>query len=121
MARVVSIHEYELKAGTDASAFETAIRRAEDRGLFAIPGLVSYHFMRGLKGMRAGRYAAVWIYESREAWQRLWGTPEQPLHFADYPASWRIWEEEILAPLLDRIPDKISFTTYEELDERRAD
>jgi hypothetical protein len=62
-----------------------------------------------------GRYAAVWIYESREAWQRLWGTPAEPRRFPDYPENWRIWEEEVLAPLLSEIPDAIAFTAYDEL------
>lgn len=116
MARVVSIHEYELKDGVGPDAFEAAIRHAEARGLFALPGLIGHHFMRGLKGMRVARYAAIWIYESREAWERLWGTPEQPLRYDDYPPQWRTWEEEFLIPLLDRNPDTIRFTTYEELD-----
>ncbi len=116
MASVVSIHEYELKAGVDAGEFESAIQAAEARGLFKLPGLVSHHFIKGIKGTRQGRYAAVWIYESREAWQLLWGTPEQPRHFDEYPTNWRIWEEEVLASFLDRNPDKVSFTAYEELD-----
>ncbi|HEX2886196.1 hypothetical protein [Vineibacter terrae] len=116
MAKIVSIHEYELRPGIDAGAFERAVQDADARGLFRLPGLVGHHFIKGIKGARAGRYAAVWIYESREAWQRLWGSPEHPRRFDDYPANWRIWEEEILAPFLNRIPDQISFTTYEELD-----
>jgi hypothetical protein len=118
MARIISIHEYELKAGADAGAFETAIQAAEARGLLRLPGLVSHHFIKGIKGARRGRYAAVWIYESRDAWQLLWGTPEHPRPFEEYPVNWQIWEQEILAPFLDRIPDTISFTTYEELETR---
>ena len=114
MARLVSIHDYELKAGIDGAAFERAVQQAEARGLFTLPGLVSHHFVKGIKGTRRGAYAAVWIYESRDAWQRLWGSPEQPRPIDAYPTNWRIWEEEILAPLLDRRPDTISFTTYEE-------
>jgi hypothetical protein len=77
--------------------------------------LVGHHFLRGIKGNRQGRYAAVWIYESREAWQRLWGTPAEPRRFPDCPENWRIWEEEVLAPLLTEIPDAIAFTAYDEL------
>lgn len=116
MARLVSIHEYELKAGVDPAAFEQALHGAEASGLFKLPGLVDHHFVRGFKGARAGRYAAVWVYESREAWQRLWGTPERPRRFPDYPAGWQIWESDILAPFLDRVPDTISFTVYDELE-----
>src|SRR5437879_998118 len=110
MARVVSVHEYELKLGIDPASFEQAVRAAKARGLFRLPGLVGHHFLRGIKGDRQGRYAAVWIYESREAWQRLWGTPGEPRRFPDYPENWRIWEAEVLAPLLSEIPDAIAFT-----------
>lgn len=115
MGRVVSVHEYELKPGVDPAAFEQAVREAEIRGLLRLPGLVEYRFLRGIKGARRDKYAAVWIYESRDAWQRLWGTPDAPRRFPDYPENWRIWEEEILAPLLSEIPDAIAFTAYDEL------
>ena len=36
MARVISIHEYDLKPGADVAAFEQAVRDAERRGLFAV-------------------------------------------------------------------------------------
>lgn len=115
MARVVSVHEYELKVGVDPATFERAVRDAESRGLLRLPGLVGHHFLRGIKGTRHARYAAIWIYESREAWQRLWGTPDAPLRFAEYPETWRIWEEQVLAPLLSKVPDAIAFTAYEEV------
>jgi len=57
----------------------------------------------------------VWVYESREAWERLWGTRERPRRLDDYTASWRIWEDELLAPLLSDHPDAVRFTAYEEL------
>ena len=44
MARVISIHEYDLKPGADVAAFRRAIRDAERRGLFALAGLVEHHF-----------------------------------------------------------------------------
>jgi len=115
MGKVVSVHEYELKSGVAPEDFEKAVRGADARGLFRLPGLVGYHLVRGIKGERQGRYAAVWIYESRNAWQRLWGSPDLPRSFAEYPETWRTWEQEVLAPLLTQIPDAISFTTYEEL------
>ena len=80
-----------------------------------LPGLVEYHFMKGIKGSRSGYYAAIWIYESREAWERIWGTPEHPIRKEGYPENWKIWEEEIVMPFLDREPDKIELTAYEEL------
>lgn len=115
MGKVVSVHEYELKPGVAAKDFEEAVRAADTRGLFRLPGLVGYHLVRGVKGERRGRYAAMWIYESRAAWERLWGPPDQPRPFEEYPETWRTWEQEVLAPLLVQIPDTISFTTYEVL------
>jgi hypothetical protein len=57
----------------------------------------------------------VWIYESREAWERLWGSLEAPRRPAQYPKTWRVWENEVLAPFLIQHPDTIRFTSYEEL------
>ena len=91
------------------------LRDAEARDLFRLPGLVAHHFLRGLKGARGGQYTALWIYESREAWERLWGTPEHPRAPRDYPDAWTTWEEEFLAPFLDVHPDAIRYTAYEEL------
>ena len=78
MGRIISIHEYDLKPGISAEQFEHALRDAEARGLLQLPGLVAHHFVKGAKGVRSGAYAAVWIYESREAWEHLWGTPAHP-------------------------------------------
>jgi len=115
MVRMISIHEYDLRPGSGAERFEQAFRAAEARGLFELPGLTAHHFAKGVKGARQDAYAAVWIYESREAWERLWGTLERPLGRTGYPEKWRIWEEELLAPILSSHPDAITFTAYEEL------
>ena len=115
MARVVSIHEYELKPGINVEQFEQVLRDAEARGLLQLPGLVAHYLVKGTKGVRRGAYAAVWIYESREAWEHLWGTPEHPRLPQDYPDTWRVWEQNLLAPFLRDHPDAISFTAYEEL------
>jgi hypothetical protein len=115
MPRVISIHEYDLKPDVDEAAFERAIRDAERRGLFDLAGLVEHHFLKGIKGARRGGYTAVWIFESREAWEKLWGGLEAPRQPAEYPITWTVWENEILAPLLARHPDTIRFTSYEEL------
>ena len=115
MARMISIHEYDLRPGSDAELFQKAIRAAEARGLFQLPGLTAHHFVKGVKGARHGAYAAVWVYESREAWERLWGALERPRKRAEYPEKWRVWEEELLAPILSGHPDAIKFTAYEEL------
>jgi hypothetical protein len=114
MARIFSIHEYDLRPGASAGDFERATSGAEARSLFEIPGLTSHHFLRGLKGDRTGCYAALWVYGSRESWERAWGTAERPISPKDYPAGWRRWEE-ILAPFVERPADAIRFTAYEEI------
>jgi heme-degrading monooxygenase HmoA len=114
MTKVISVHEYVLKPSVETGTFERAVLGAEERGLFQLPGLIGYHMLKGIKGSRAGRYAAIWIYESREAWEKLWGSPEHPRQKGEYPQNWRIWEEEILSPFLTQESDEIQFTAYEE-------
>jgi heme-degrading monooxygenase HmoA len=115
MAKVISVHEYELKPGVLEVEFERAFHDAERRGLLDLPGLVGHHFLKGLKGARCGAYAAIWIFESREAWERLWGRPEAPRPAAEYPEIWKVWENTILTPLLNQDADTIRFTSYEEI------
>jgi hypothetical protein len=115
MSRVISIHEYELKPGVDADDFERAVRDAERRHLFDLPGLSEHCFLRGMKGDRRSCYAAVWVYDSRAAWEALWGPLDAPRPPSEYPQNWKIWENEVLAPLLARHPDTIRFTSYEEV------
>jgi hypothetical protein len=100
MGRIVSIHEYNLKPGVNVGHFEQALREAEARGLLQLPGLVAHHFVKGAKGVRRGAYAALLIY---------------PRPSQEYPDSWRVWEEEVLAPFLGDHPDRIRFTADEEL------
>ena len=54
MARVISIHEYELRRDADGAAFEQALRDADMRGLFDLTGLVEHHFLRGVQRGTAG-------------------------------------------------------------------
>ena len=115
MGRIISIHEYDLKPGINIGQFERILRDAEARGLLQLPGLVAHYFVKGAKGVRRGAYAALWIYESRAAWERLWGTAEDPRPPQEYPDTWKIWEEELLAPFLEDRPDDLRFTAYEEL------
>ena len=115
MPKVISIHEYVLKPGVDAHQFENALRIAQGHGLFQLPGLLAYHVVKGIKGARQSQYTAIWIYESREAWEALWGSVEHPRRKHEYPANWQVWEDEILAPLLTQDPDTITFASYEEL------
>ncbi len=117
MSRVISIHEYELRAETDPAAFETALREARAENLLALPGLENYHLLKGIKGARLHKYSAIWIYESRTAWEALWGPPDDPLEKEQYPENWQIWEDEVLSPYLSGDPDALRFTSYRELEE----
>jgi len=115
MAPVISVHEYELKPDVDEAVFEIAIRDAERSRLFDLPGLAAHYFLKGFKGHRRGTYAALWIFESTEAWEKLWGPVDCPKPAEEYPETWKIWEREILAPLLNQDPDTIHFTTYAQI------
>ncbi len=115
MSKVISIHEYILKPGVKEEQFESAILSAKERGLLNLPGLVEFYFVKRISGSRHGLYAAVWVYESKEAWERLWGPVDNPLSKEDYPENWKVWENEVLSPFLDQDPDKIKFTSYQEL------
>lgn len=115
MSQVISIHEYALKPDVDERRFERAIRGARESGLLRLPGLVRCHFVKGIRGARRGRYAAIWVYESRQAWEDLWGPLDRPRGKQAYPENWRTWEDEVLTPFLAQDPDRITFTAYEEL------
>lgn len=115
MGRVYSLHCYELRPGVSQEEVLRLFRQAGEEGLFGLPGLLEAHLLTGLKGARAGRLAALWVYESREAWEALWGPPEAPRPPQAYPQRWRRWEE-LLRPLLDREPDRIDYTAYEALE-----
>ena len=115
MSRVVSVHEYRLRASAAEEAFEQAIQEARASDLLRLPGLVACHFIKGIRGNRKGHYAAIWVYESKEAWERLWGPVDRPKQKTEYPANWKRWEEEVLRPFLAEDPDEIKFTSYEEL------
>lgn len=115
---IVSVHHYELTDDAESEDFERSIAEAEERDLFALPGLVEYRFVRGIKGARKARYAAIWEYESREAWEALWGPIDDPFPKAEYPERWKTWEDELLDPLLAGDPDDIEFTAYEAVRDR---
>lgn len=116
MPRVISVHQYELKDEVEPARFEEALREVRGAGLVDLPGLETFYFGRGIRGARTDRYAAIWIYESRQAWKNLWGTPESPVSAEDYPDSWKRWEQEVLDPFLAGDPDRITYTSYETLD-----
>ena len=115
MGRVISVHEYTLKPGVDESSFERAIQQAEAKGLLQLPGLVEHHFVKGIRGVRRGHYAAVWIYSSLDAWEALWGAIDEPISAEQYPENWQEWEDQVLNRYLDGEPDRIIFTAYEEI------
>ena len=116
MPKVISVHEYVLKQHIDENEFEQAIQHAKTRGLFDLPGMKEYYFLKGIRGTRKNRYTAIWVYESEKAWAAIWGPVGKPVSKDEYPETWKIWEDEILAPLLTEDPDKISFTSYRVLD-----
>ena len=115
MQKVISIHEYFLRSDVSPSQFEEAVREAQSRGLLTLPGLIGYHFVRGIKGPRTQQFSAIWIYESRHAWEALWGTVDRPKRKHEYPKNWQEWEDVLLAPLLTQDPDTITFNAHEEL------
>jgi hypothetical protein len=110
---IVSMHEYILRPGVEEGAFLQAVDQARQEGLFSLPGLKGFHFLRGLRGVRAGEFASIWFYDSRAAWEALWGPLDAPHPQERYPQGWHRWEQELLAPLLDRPPDEITYTAYE--------
>lgn len=115
MSKIISVHEYVLKPNIDPEQFEQAIELAKNSGILELVGLESVTFVRGIRGDRSNRYAAIWVYKSEEDWASLWGPVEDPLPKHAYPQTWKIWEDDVLAPFLDRDPDKIAFTTYREI------
>lgn len=111
---IVSVHHYELAETATPADFRDAVDEAVSRGVFeAIPGLVDYQFMQGIKGSRTEKFAAVWTYESRAAWTDVWGPVDEPVPKPEYPDEWRVWEDELLDPLLAEDPDTIDYTSYE--------
>jgi hypothetical protein len=114
---VISVHEYELRPEIHPSAFEQALQVAESRGLLDLPGLIRHHFVRGIKGERRTRYAAIWVYRDRAAWEALWGPPDDPKPSSAYPDAWLTFEAEILRTYLSGDPDTIRFTAYQEIGE----
>jgi hypothetical protein len=115
MAKLISIHEYILNENVTGMQFEKAIEYACSLGLFDLPGLIDHRFLKYIRGTRQVQYAAIWIYADRESWEKLWGPVNNPIKKEDYPGKWKIWENEILTPLLAQDPDKIYFASFEEL------
>ncbi len=115
LTKIISIHHYRLKDGVSAQDFMVAIKLALAEQLFDLPGLENFQFIRGIKGEREGEWSAIWTYSSQKSWEALWGPLTEPKTKIDYPQQWIRWEDELLTPLLDQDPDKITYTSYEEL------
>ncbi|MBN2366837.1 MAG: hypothetical protein EH225_13385 [Calditrichaeota bacterium] len=115
MSRIISIHEYSLKPGVSVNSFEKSISSARERGILKLPGLENYSLMKGIRGARRNQYAALWIYRDLSSWEKLWGPLDNPFKKEKYPENWKKWENEIIGPYLTGDPDKISFTSYQEL------
>lgn len=118
--RIMSLHAYQLREGADPEALVAAFQRARREGLFQLPGLLEARLLRGIRGERQGQWAALWIYESKGVWEELWGPVGDAHEPERYPERWRRWEGELLEPLLDRDPDKVTLTSYEEIEAYRA-
>lgn len=112
---MISVHEYDLAPGKTRDDFVEAVRSAEDRKLFEIEGLRDHEFLLGVRGAGAGKPAALWRWESRRAWEELWGPADDPKPPSEYPEKWTKWEA-LLEPILSEDPDEIRFTSYRELD-----
>jgi hypothetical protein len=111
---IVSIHHYELADSATPSDFGDAVAVAVDEELFeGIPGLVDYRIGRGIKGSRTDQFAAVWVYESTDIWEEVWGPVDDPVSKSAYPDAWLRWEDELLDPILADDPDRIEYTSYE--------
>lgn len=115
MSLIISIHQYELKPEASEIEFEQEIKKAEKDGLLKLRGLKDYYFTKGIRGERKNKFASIWIYESKEAWEKLWGSIDKPKSKEEYPGNWKKWEDEVLAPFLIEEPDKITFTTYRQI------
>ena len=112
MARIVAVHELDLKSDADREAFERVVRaEIADLGLH-MPGLVERRFLRGYKGARHSEYAMLWVFESRAALEGMFGPPEAPLRG---PAAFVRYEDAIAPFLAAPSPELIRFTDYEEL------
>ncbi len=115
MPGLISIHRYQLRPGATPAQLREAFRSALQQRLFAISGLRAARMLQGIKGERRGQLAALWEYESRVAWEALWGPPDAPKAPDQYPERWKTWEA-LLAPLLDRPPDMVTLSAYEVLE-----
>lgn len=115
MPRIISMHEYVLRPSRSEQDFISAVLAAKHEGMLDLPELLHHRLLYGVKGVRCGMFASLWTYEDRRTWESLWGSADAPTSNESYSLTWRMWEDDVLAPFLDRDPDTIDFTAYEEL------
>ena len=112
MARIVAVHELDLKPGVDRAEFERVVREST-RGLDrAMPGLRQRLFLLGYKAARKGEYAMLWVFESRAALEAMFGTEHDP---KPGPEAFVRYEAAIGPYLAAARPELIRFTDYEEI------
>jgi hypothetical protein len=113
MARIVALHELELKPEADRAGFERVVRREiVDLGQH-MPGLVERRFLIGYKAAREGEYAMLWVFESAAALEALFGTAADP---RPGPEAFVRYEAAIGPYLAAPRPDLIRYTDYLEID-----
>jgi hypothetical protein len=112
MARIVAVHELDLKPGVDRAEFERVVRAASAGLEREMPGLVERLFLLGYKSARKGEYAMLWIFESRTALEAMFGTEAAP---RPGPDAFVRYEAAIGQYLSADRPDLIRFTDYEEV------
>jgi len=117
MNKIFSLHIYPLKKGIRADDFHRIVLEYLEREFAGFPGLLEWTLLNGIKGEHEGKYGILWVYSSRTSWERIWGPVDHPKTREDYPSQWKSWET-FLSTLLDREPDKILFTTFEQVDNR---
>jgi hypothetical protein len=112
MARIVAVHELDLKPGVDRAEFEWVVREATVGLEREMPGLQQRLFLRGYKAARKGEYAMLWVFESRDALEAMFGTEDDP---KPGPEAFVRYEAAIGPYLAAARPDLIRFTDYEEI------
>lgn len=112
MARIVAVHELDLKPGVDRAEFERVVHAASGGLEQHMPGLAERLFLLGYKAARKGEYAMLWIFQSRAALEAMFGTEEDPKPGPDAFVRY----EAAIGPYLSAArPDLIRFTDYEEI------
>ncbi|TAK23892.1 MAG: hypothetical protein EPO26_07420 [Chloroflexota bacterium] len=113
MARIIGVHELDLKPDADRAVFESVVRREIAELGLAMPGLVERRFLIGVKEARKGQHAMLWVFESQAAHEALFGTESEPL---PGPEAFLRYEAAIAPFLAAPSPDRIRFTDYLEID-----